>query len=458
MQHSIPYLRVGTTYYKIIEKPLISGDKISILVRWNRETIISDHGKTYISEIPKYDGFCCIPHHLNYQQIVDGFYNVYNEIPYQPVQENLGFEALKEKIPFSLHFMSHIFGEQLELGLDYLKILLEKPTQILPILCLVSKERATGKSTFIKWLKAIFGLNMTYIKGDSFSSQFNSDWASMLLIAIDEVFFDKKEITERLKYLSTTDKDKKEAKGKDKEEVEFFGKFILCSNNEDTFIQIDENEIRFWIIKVKTIKSENTEFLQNLIREIPYFLRYLMDRPFFSSKQTRMWFTEAQIRTKALQKLVWKNNNKLESKMIELLYEFFESTDEAELHFIPQDILNMINKMFKNQFWTINDVRKILKENWKLEPQNNSLAYIRYDIDYSGSFYQSGKTGRYFTLKKEFILQKFDEMMSWLPIKRKSRTYYSSKPSSKIKMLIFDEMVMSKTFRLWWDDEDLMMY
>jgi len=230
--------------------------------------------------------------------------------------------------------------------------------------------------------------------------------------AIDEVFFDKKEITERLKYLSTTDKDKKEAKGKDREEVEFFGKFILCSNNEDNFIQIDEEEIRFWIIKVKSIKTENTEFLQNLIKEIPYFLRYLIQRSFCSQKQTRMWFTDSEIRTKALQKLVWKNNNKLESKIIELLYEFFESTEENEIQVIPQDIFNMLGRMFRNHYWTVNDIRKLLKERWKLEPQNNSLAYIKYDIDYSGSFYQSNKTGRYFTIKKDFILQKFDEMMN----------------------------------------------
>ncbi|WP_313100346.1 primase-helicase family protein [Epilithonimonas sp.] len=412
MSEKIPYLRVGTTYYKTIEKPLISGDKISILVRWNRETIISDHGKIYVSKVSKYDGFCCIPSHLNYKQIIDGFYNMYNEIPYQPINESISPEALENKIPFSLKFMKHIFGEQLELGLDYIKILLEHPTQILPILCLVSKERSTGKSTFIKWLKSIFGLNMTYIKGDSFSSQFNSDWTSMLIVAIDEVFFDKKEITERLKYLSTTDKDKKEAKGKDREEVEFFGKFILCSNNEDNFIQIDENEIRFWIIKVKSIKSENTEFLKNLNKEIPYFLRYLIQRTFHSRKETRMWFTESQIRTKALQKLVWKNNNKLESKIIELLYEFFESTEDSKILCIPQDIFNMLGKMFSKQYWTVNDVRKILKENWKLEPQSNSLSYIKYDLDYGLSFFQQNKTGRYFTIERNFILQKYDEMMN----------------------------------------------
>ena len=412
MSEKIPYLRVGTSYFKIIEKPLISGDKISILVRWNKETIVSDYGKTFVSTIPKYDGFCCIPDHLNYSQIIEGFYNIYNEIPYQPIEEKFSLEVLKENIPFSIQFIEHIFGEQIELGLDYLKILLEKPTQILPILCLVSKERATGKSTFIKWLKSIFGLNMTYIKGDSFSSQFNSDWTSMLIVAIDEVFFDKKEITERLKYLSTTDKDKMEAKGKDREEIDFFAKFILCSNNEDNFIQIDENEIRFWIIKVHTIKSENTEFLNNLIKEIPFFLQFLIKRPFHSEKKTRMWFTSDQIRTEALKKLVWKNNNKLETKVIELLYEFFQNHDDEFINVVPQDIMTMLNKMFKNQYWVVNDIRKILKDIWNLEPQKNSLAFIKYDIDYSGNFYQQNKTGRYFTIERNFILKKFDEMMN----------------------------------------------
>ncbi|OWK98676.1 hypothetical protein AP75_04990 [Kaistella haifensis DSM 19056] len=412
MPEKIPYLRVGTTYYKTIEKPLISGDKISILVRWNRETIISDYGKVYVSKIPKYDGFCCIPSHLDYQQIIDGFYNMYNEIPFQPSEENINSEALKEKIPFSLNFMEHIFGEQLELGLDYIKILLQYPIQMLPILCLVSKERSTGKSTFIKWLKSIFGLNMTYIKGDSFSSQFNSDWTSMLVVAIDEVFFDRKEITERLKYLSTTNKDKMEAKGKDREEVDFFAKFILCSNNEDNFIQIDENEIRFWILKVKPIKTENTDFLNRLIAEIPYLLRFLIKRPFHSHKKTRMWFSATEIRTKALQKLVWKNNNQLESKMLELFYEFFESREELEIQVVPQDVLNMVNKMFKPYFWTRNDIRKLLKDIWNLEPQTNGLAYIRYDIDYAGIFYQNNSIGRYYTIKKDFILEKYVDLLN----------------------------------------------
>ncbi|WP_018279747.1 primase-helicase family protein [Capnocytophaga cynodegmi] len=408
MKEKIPYIRVGTTYYKLIERPQISGDKVATLSKWSRETIIQDHGRKFIYDIPKYDGFCCIPNHLNYRKTIDNFYNIYNEIPHQPSVSKVS----EDEIPFSISFLQHIFGSQVDLGLDYLKILLENPTQILPILCLVSKERATGKTTFLKWLKEIFGLNMTYIKGDSFGSQFNSDWASMLLIAIDEVFFDKKEITERLKYLSTTNKDKLEHKGKDREEIDFFGKFILCSNNEDNFIQIDENEIRFWVLKINPIQYENTDFLENLKSEIPSFLKYLIDRKFHSEKKSRMWFTPEDLKTKALQKLILKNSNKLEAKMVELFYEFFEANEVQEISVVPQDILNMLTKMFRQLNFSRNDVRTILKEKWKLEPQKNGLAYIRHDIDYSGDFMQSSSVGRYFNIPRDFILQKYVDLLN----------------------------------------------
>lgn len=408
MKDSHFYIRVGTTYYKLIERPQISGDKITSLVKWSRETIIQDHGKKIIYDIPKYDGFCCIPNHLKYQKTIENFYNIYNEIPHQPSISRVSVD----EIPFSISFLQHIFGNQVDLGLDYLKILLENPTQILPILCLVSKERATGKTTFLKWMKEIFGRNMTYIKGDSFNSQFNSDWASMLLIAIDEVFFDRKEITERLKYLSTTNKDKLENKGKDREEIDFFGKFILCSNNEDNFIQIDENEIRFWVLKINPIKLENTEFLQNLISEIPQFLSFLIHRKFYSQKKSRMWFSPDEIKTKALQKLVFKNGNKLEAKIVELLYEFFESNEVQEISVVPQDILNMLNRMFRQLNFSRNDVRTILKDKWKLEPQKNGLTYIRYDIDYSGNFCENNAVGRYFKISKNFILEKYVDLLN----------------------------------------------
>ncbi|WP_442267789.1 primase-helicase family protein [Tenacibaculum sp. ZS6-P6] len=82
---------------------------------------------------------------------------------------------------------------------------------------------ALREKALFKWLKNIFQGNLTYLLNDDFSSQFNSDWTNKLLICVDEVLFNKEELTERIKYLSTTNFNKLEAKGKDKREVEFFG-------------------------------------------------------------------------------------------------------------------------------------------------------------------------------------------------------------------------------------------
>lgn len=408
MNLDIPYIRVGTSYFKIIEKPLISGDKVKVMTRWNRETIVSDHGKNFLGNIMKLDGFCCIPDHLNYQLIVDNFYNTYNELGSTPIQETLTLEQLENNIPNTLNFVQHIFGDQKEFGLDYLKLLFEKPTQTLPILCLVSKERATGKSSFIKWLKAIFGLNMTYIKGDSFNSQFNSDWASMLLVAIDEVFFDKKEITERLKYLSTTDKDKVEAKGKDRQEIEFFAKFILCSNNEDNFIQIDEEEIRFWIRKIRPIKSEDVFFLKKLNAEIPYFLKYLIERDFKSSQKTRMWFTPQQIMTESLMKLI--NKNKTEVALLELFHECFEKIDDDEILVAPNDILLLLRKTNPRLFISASEIRKILKR-WEFQPEDNTKSYQGIELLSHGEIVKVDRRGRYYLIKKFLFYKIFDALM-----------------------------------------------
>lgn len=403
MENETPYMRIAVTYYKNIETPLISGDTSVNRTRWNRETIVADHGKDFLSKIPKLDGFCCIPDHINYQKYIKNFFNTYHELPFK-----IGDDG---SIKNSLAFVKHIFEDQYELGLDYLQLLFLKPTQIGPILCLVSKERGTGKSTWIKWLKAIFGLNMTYIKGDAFASQFNADWASKLLIAVDEVFFDKKEITERLKYLSTTDKDKIEEKGKDRVEIEFFGKFILCSNNEENFILIDSDEIRFWVRKIKPFKTEDTEFLSKLIKEIPSFLHFLSKREFSTQKKTRMWFTPEQIKTKALAKLMWLNNNKLEKELVLFFYEIFDSTGNDYLHTTPREINAGLNKLKKRNF-EANEIRKILKNKWNLKPADNSHSYKGFEYTSYGEFVQIERKGRFFTINSNFILNLFDDLMT----------------------------------------------
>jgi len=398
---TVPYLRVGTSYYKLVQAPTIAGHFNEILVHWNIETIRQDHGKDYLSKVPKYDGFTCIPNHIDFKQEYKGFYNTYSSLSKIPKEG---------ECKISLSFMEHIFGKHYELGLDYLQLLYTKPVQVLPILCLVSRERSTGKSTFLKWLKAIFDNNLTYLTNDSFSSQFNADWANKLLICIDEVLFNKEELTERIKYLSTTNINKLEAKGKDKREVEFFGKFILCSNNEENFIKIDGNETRFWVLKIPVLKKEETDFLQQLVSEIPAFLFHLKQRKLYTAHTTRMWFTSKQIRTPALARLVQNNRNRVEKELATILLGAMEQFETKEIHLCPLDALQLLNRTRIKTDLT--QLRRLLKRDWKLENKDNSHSYQKLVIWQDASMQLLDTKGRYFVVEKSFLLENFDESMT----------------------------------------------
>ena len=398
---TIPYVRVGTTYYKLVKSPTISGHFNEQLVSWSEHTIKQDHGKDFLSKVPKYDGFTCIPNHVDFKKEHHGFYNIYSPLSFVPKEGT---------IDKTLQFLEHIFGCQRELGLDYLQLLYVKPIQILPILCLVSSERSTGKSSFLKWLKEIFENNLTYLTNDSFGSQFNADWANKLLICIDEVLFNKEELTERIKYLSTTNRNKLEAKGKDKREVEFFGKFILCSNNEDNFIKIDGNETRFWVRKIPPIKQEETDFLEKLIAEIPAFLSYLGNRKVSTIQSTRMWFSPNQLFTPALKKLVNNNRNRVEKELASILLSAMDKFELCEIQLCPMDALHMLNKTRVKTDLT--QLRRLLKKEWKLENQKNSNSYQRATIWNNGEINLEDAKGRYFSISKHFLLKNFDEMMT----------------------------------------------
>ncbi len=402
MKHQeTPYIRIGTSYFKIVQVPTINDEFNETLIKWDKNTIIQDHNRDFLSKIPKYDGSICFPNHIEFSKEIHGFYNTYSPLKYKPKQGQ--YEN-------TLKFFKHIFGNQFEYGLDYFKLLYENPQQPLPVLCLVSKERATGKSSFLKYIKEVFGHNMSYLDSHSLNSNFNLDWGNKLILGLDEAFFQKEEITEKIKYLSTSNKNKIEAKGKERFEVDFFGKFIMCSNKEDSFIKIDADEIRFWIIKVPKIEVEDVDFLRKLTQEIPAFLYFIKQRSFASEKKTRMWFTPKQIYTPALKKLVSNNRNRVEKEIAQILISVLEKFDLDKVDFVPFDLLNALNKTRVKTDLT--QIRTILKKDWNITNQKNSLSYRKFTVLSDGDIVLSDNKGRYFSVDKVFLVKNFDELMN----------------------------------------------
>ena len=394
------YIRVGTEYFKEVLCPLMSGDNMKSLIKWNKATIIDDFGKDSLKVIKKYETFCTFPSHINYQREINNFYNKYEPLSYC-VSEKGDWENIKL-------FLQHLFGKQYELGLDYLTILWKHPSQILPILCLVSVERNTGKSTFLKLLKLIFEGNMTINKNEDFRSRFNSDWAGKLIVAVDEVLLDKKEDSERIKNLSTSNHYKLEGKGVDKAEIEFFGKFILCSNNEENFIKIDDLEIRYWVIKVNPFAKENPDLLEQMRKEIASFSHHLSHRKIVTQRTTRMWFTKEQIYTKALDVLVRGNRTSIEKEIEEFLIDQFCTLELDELYYTSKDLHEQLN--LANIRVGKNYVSKIITENFKLEPKNSSYNFYSLDLSTMNngkwSVYTENRKGRFYTFKREEFIKK----------------------------------------------------
>lgn len=388
------YIRVGTSLYKLAHQPLANGTTVLRRIPWSFGTICQDYGKSHTPPIKKYDGFCTVPSHTDYHKEIDGFYNLYEPITHVPVEG---------EFPDIIKLMRHIFGEQFELGLDYMQLLYRQPTQKLPILLLVSEERNTGKTTFLNFLKAVFQDNTTFNTNEDFRSQFNADWAGKLLIVVDEVLLCRREDSERLKNLSTAQTYKVEAKGKDRQEVNFFAKFVLCSNNELFPVIIDMGETRYWVRKVMRLDSDDTNFLQKLKEQIPAFLYYLQHRPLSTTKESRMWFNPALIRTEALERIMQSNRNHTEIDIVELLRTIMESQNVDKISFIPQDLLPLLSlNGVKVELWHI---RKVVKELWRLKPAPNALSYTTYQYDYSkpSKYGAINRVGRFYTVTKEFL-------------------------------------------------------
>ena len=393
------YIRIGTEYFKKGQVPLFSGDSSSTLLKWNKSEIVTDFGKEYLNQIKKYDGFCVIPSHTNYFEEVKGFYNKYYKVEHR---------FLMGDFPETIQFLKHIFGEQYTLGIDYLTILWQKPTQILPILCLVSEKRKTGKTTFLNWLKLILQSNMTINSNEDFRSRFNSDWISKLLIAIEEVRLDKNEDSERIKNLSTSQSYKTESKGVDKVEGFFFGKFILCSNNEENFIRVDKDEIRYWVRNVPQLSDEveNPDLLKDLEKELPYFMYYINNRKIESPRKTRMWFTKDQIYTSALAKLVKGNKTYLNKEIEEILIDCFIKYEVDELKYSLNDLVEILSK--NNVRVSTSKVSGVLKNYFNLESKNGSYSKFYLSIQPNSNTYfveESKLKGRYFVFKKEVFIK-----------------------------------------------------
>jgi len=342
------YMRVGTNYYKIGSLINSHGKVEEHIIDWTISEINRDYGKNkeFFSQIPKYDVFCNIPDHTeNYQKVIAIEKGDFKTVAYNRYYK-LDHELKEGSFSTIEMFLKHIANSKNLSGenlypflLDWIQISYINPTQRLPVLCLVSKERNTGKSTFLELLQLIFKENATILDNERFTGKFTSHYITKLIIAVDESFIpiEQKLMKERIKNLATGRRQWIEAKSKNAQEIDFFGKLVLTSNDESNFMQIDIGENRHCVLKINKLEHDDPNLTSKMAIEIPAFLHFLKNRKLhYEGNRSRAWFDADIYKTEAVLNVMERTKGQLERELEYFISTVFEASKQPSLEFTPK--------------------------------------------------------------------------------------------------------------------------
>lgn len=396
MNAEVPYIRVGVNYFKRIEKKNRYGVTLNELKVWNKESICQDHGNEILKAIHLFDDFTIEPNNKDYQPIVSGYWNLYEPFPHKMHDMPVSVSDF----PTTAHFMAHVFGDQVELGYKYMKVLYEFPRQILPVLTLVSKERMTGKTTFLNWIDMIFGNNYAMVSPDDLLNSFNSAYATKNIIGIDEAVIEKSSGVEKIKSIATANTLTVNQKMVSHYRVPFFGKIIITTNRESDFMKVDSEEIRFWVRKLNSIPQDKmtTNYEGRLLEEIPKFLRYLYDNITVEFGRSRMVFTADEINNKDLETVKKESHSMLYKEIQTHCIEFFEQ-NPSKTEFLAS-LTDLKTQWFeKDSRIGMNYIKKVLNDEFKIFVEKNT----RY-MPFATTSYDHSRTGTpYRFLRENFV-------------------------------------------------------
>lgn len=404
---AVDFVRVGGTW----QKKCISPDGEFVLERYPRENIIADYGKKLGLAIMDAAPHCINttnkPSHTHYQECIitkshDVYYNMYRPLKYSPEQG---------EFPHIDQLMRHIFGEQYELGLDYVQLIYTDPMQRLPILVLVSKATKTGKSTFCKLLAEIFGENSIAIDNDVLTSRFNSSWTNKILAYNEESLLDPK-LVEKIKNYATAEKLPTEGKGKDMVNRKVYFKLILCSNEEEHPTKITKEDTRHWVRKIPVIENNpGKDFLEDCKKEIPAFLHFLLNRTLVTAgtKRDRLWFWHEEIVTDAWRKIVAGSQSNLERGIVDMLSEIMAVKGTEKVLYSLTELFNVIKNCEsfserQRRNTSKLDIKEILTD-WGLKASRRNVRHNVYSIAPNGDLIEVYCSSKAITISRQFIEQ-----------------------------------------------------
>lgn len=393
----IPYIRVGINYFKKMTVKEIDGITRQTLVAWNKGEIRDDLGKEVFLDMKKYDGFIMRPDNVNFKQVVNGQYNIYQPFAHTPEH----CTDLEKECPWSYRMLKHVFDEHYELGLIYMQCLYLHPMQTLPILGLVSRENQTGKSTFANWISMIFGANSSIIDVNSFGSDFTEAFAERNIVVIEEAKSKDEKIMNKLKALSTQKKLLVNKKNLSMYSTDFFCKFIINSNHENNFLRIDREDIRYWVRKLPKLSRDNANhnIEADLLAEIPKFLGFLKQLPDVDFSRSRMVFTKEEIMTEQLERVKQGSKSALYADIKQRAEDFL--ADHPDFECLEFSVTDMKDFWYKNNSrYDSKYIKKTLEDEMNLLKAPKRTRYRSMTNEGTAT---KDKTGFFYTIERDLF-------------------------------------------------------
>ena len=411
------FIQIGAQIYQKGGKPTKQGTIENVLVPIKKEQLQKifakkknpkHYAKLVHEQMEYYDGAINIPDHgdtyeersvtENEEGFMMNWKNLYHQVAWHPRKGNCDT---------SISFVKHIFGEndithegkvfkEYELGLDYIKLLWQFPKLKLPIVCLVSEARHTGKTTFWDWMRLFFQQNVRFVRVDQLTGQFTAYWASKLIAVIDEAIVDKQNTVERIKSLATAETFELRGLFANGEEINSYLKIGVSSNKIHDFMKIDDDETRFWIRDIPTVPKANRihNLLEILTKEIPSFIYFLENREFVTKQSSRSWFSEDLIVTDALKRLKSEGKWDVEKMIIDTLKDQFGNIKKPVLHFNLSELHFLVDDVKMNKGAISACLRKKMKKKVS-SPRNYKYWQFSYGSGISSDDFTVSHTVRH---------------------------------------------------------------
>lgn len=372
------YMMVGNEIYFLANRRIYKRSLQSFTLHFPKRELLN---------VRRYTDFCNEPGYFNYQPVINNHYNNFKMPTWKPKKGS--WSTIEQ-------YLKHIAGSQFEMMLDYIQISLENPKQKLPILLLMSYEKNTGKSTFYDLLQGIFGENCISVDPSNFELDWNTEWCEKHFVFIDEMenIKDKNKVGTKLKKLAYFPTISKNKKGHDTESIPWNGRVVIASNQESGFIEIDDEEDRYWVLKVPRAETYTEGYVDLLRSEVPYLIYDLKNRRLSTKNQNRGWFAKELLHTKALEDIVTNSRHQIDIDVETVFSDWFENNKtKNECNFILADLTLRIGKDYTDA-----DYKTVLHKLYGITSGNNRTTK-------DDSFNNGGKKQKYwYTVNRVSIM------------------------------------------------------